>query len=51
MEKHAMKDFKHIWKSSCNFGGNLKPNYTSLSKSEGTMQIQCQIKWLLDEFA
>jgi len=30
MEKQAMKDFKHIGKSSCNFGGNLKPNYTPL---------------------
>jgi hypothetical protein len=37
---------------NCNFEGNLRPNYTPLCpKMEKKMQIQGQIKRLLDEFA
>jgi len=37
---------------NCNFEENSKPNCTLIMpKNEEVMQIQGQIKWLLDEFS
>jgi hypothetical protein len=43
---------KQVGEYNCNFRGNLRPNCTLLyPKNRESMQIQDQIKWLLDAFA
>jgi hypothetical protein len=42
--KQTEEDYKHLEKSSYNFEGNSRPNYTpTIPKTKETMQIQSQL--------